>query len=341
MADLRIGLIGFGAWGSHHARAIQETAGAQLTAIATRSEKSQAAARTVSPQAFICGDYRQLLERSDIDLVDIVVPTHLHCEIATAALQSGRHVLLEKPMAGTLDECSRILEAARASRKMLAIGFELRLSRLWGRVEELLRSDAIGTPLYCLIELFRRPYRTGTDGWRYDLARVGNWILEEPIHFFDLARWYLSCHGEPLSVTARANSIDPGRPLLSDNFSAFIDFPNGAYAVISQTLAAFEHHQTVKLTGTSGALWASWSGVMDRTFEPTFSLRYFDGQTVHDIDCGGPAGEVFELRQQIARMCDAVRGREPLHADGHDGRRAVELCLAAETSAGIQQAVQL
>jgi myo-inositol 2-dehydrogenase/D-chiro-inositol 1-dehydrogenase len=80
---------------------------------------------------------------------------------------------------------------------------------------------------------------------------------------------------------------------------------------------------------------------MDRTFEPTFSLRHFDGQTVHDVDCGGPAGEVFELRQQIARMCDAVRGREPLHADGHDGRRAVELCLAAETSARIQQAVQL
>ena len=341
MAELRIGLIGFGAWGSHHARAIQETSGAVLTGIAVPSEKSRAAARAAAPAAFVCGDYRQLLERADIDIIDIVVPTHLHAETAVAALQSGRHVLLEKPMAGTLEECAQILEAARSSRRLLAIGFELRLSRLWGRVEQLVRDGAIGTAKYCLIELFRRPYRTGSDGWRYDPTRVGNWILEEPIHFFDLARWYLSGNGEPSSVTARANSIDLKRPFLSDNFSAFLDFPCGAYAVISQTLAAFEHHQTVKLSGTAGAIWASWGGVMDRTFEPKFSLRHFDGQSVHEMDCGGPVGEVFELRQQIARMCAAVRGQQPLHADGHDGLRAVELCLAAEQSARTREAVSL
>ncbi|MEY3172345.1 MAG: 1,5-anhydro-D-fructose reductase [Planctomycetota bacterium] len=341
MVEIRFGLIGFGAWGTHHARAIRETPGAILAAVAGRSPASVAAAREACPDATVVADYRELLERHDLDVIDIVVPTHQHAEIASAALASGRHVLLEKPMAGSLDECRQILAAAKASRRLLAIGFELRLSRLWGRVEQLLREDAIGTPLYCLIELFRRPYRTGSGGWRYDRDRVGNWILEEPIHFFDLARWYLSSHGEPTTVTARSNSIDNDRPLLCDNFSAFLDFPNGAYAVITQTLAAFEHHQTVKLTGTRGAIWASWGGAMDRTFTPTFSLRHFDGRNVHSIDCDGPAGEVFELQQQIARMCDAVRGSQPLHADGHDGLRAVELCLAAEESAQLRQTVSL
>ncbi len=56
---------------------------------------------------------------------------------------------------------------------------------------------AIGEPQYCLIELWRKPYRLGSNGWRYDISRVGNWILEEPIHFFDLARWYLGSLGEP------------------------------------------------------------------------------------------------------------------------------------------------
>ena len=58
-------------------------------------------------------------------------------------------------------------------------------------------AGAIGEPQYALIELWRRPYRLGADGWRYDINRVGNWILEEPIHFFDLARWYFAGVGDP------------------------------------------------------------------------------------------------------------------------------------------------
>ena len=145
------------------------------------------------------------------------------------------------------------------------MGHEFRYSTLWGRVKELVDAGAIGEPQYAMIELWRNPYRLGSDGWRYDIRRVGNWILEEPIHFFDLARWYFGRCGDPVSVYARANARDPQRPELQDNFSAIVDFPGGRYAVISQTLSAFEHHQVAKLTGSKGALWASWSGAMDRT----------------------------------------------------------------------------
>jgi len=64
----------------------------------------------------------------------------------------------------------------------------------------------IGQPRHVLIELARFPYHPGSTGWRHDQNRVGNWILEEPIHFFDLARWYLSSAGDPVSVFAQANS---------------------------------------------------------------------------------------------------------------------------------------
>ena len=49
----------------------------------------------------------------------------------------------------------------------------------------LIEDDYLGQPQYALVELSRNPYRPGADGWRYDISRVGNWILEEPIHFFD------------------------------------------------------------------------------------------------------------------------------------------------------------
>ena len=78
---VRFGLVGYGAWGTHHARAIQETAAAELVGIAARSLESQAAAKEAQPLVEVVADYHQLLNRSDIDVIDIVVPTHLHLSL--------------------------------------------------------------------------------------------------------------------------------------------------------------------------------------------------------------------------------------------------------------------
>jgi myo-inositol 2-dehydrogenase/D-chiro-inositol 1-dehydrogenase len=329
---VRFGLIGFGAWGSHHARAIAKTAGAELFAIAARSGASRSAAQAEFSKSAVESDYHELVRRDDVDVVDIVLPSHLHHEAASAALKAGKHVLLEKPMGTSVGECDDLLRLATKHRRILAIGHELRLSSLWGRVKELVDEGRIGAPQYVLVELSRRPYRPGADGWRFDISRVGNWILEEPIHFFDLARWYLAGVGEPISVYAAASARDPARPELQDNFSAIVKFAGGPYAVISQTLAAFEHHQTVKVAGTRGAMWASWSGAMDRTLHPTYSLRLFDGEAVTDVPIEKITGEVFELEDEIALMVRAVRDGAPLAANGEDGRWSVAMCLAAARS---------
>jgi myo-inositol 2-dehydrogenase/D-chiro-inositol 1-dehydrogenase len=341
MKPVRFGLIGYGAWGSHHARAIAKTAGAELTGIVARSPQSQAAAKEAFPDIDVYANYHQLLREAELDLVDVVVPSHLHHEIAAAVLDSGRHLLLEKPMALSLADCDDLIQRAEKQKKLLAVGHELRLSSMWGKVKQMVDAGAVGEPKYVLVELSRRPYRLGADGWRFDIDRVGNWILEEPIHFFDLARWYLSSLGDPVSVYARANSRQPDHPELQDNFSAILNFPGGGYAVIAQTLAAFEHHQTVKLTGTSGALWASWSGAMDRTLHPTFWLKYFDGQDVVEIPFDRMTGEVFELEDEMAMLVAAIRDGKPLACTGADGRWSVALCLAAQRSVDSGQPVTL
>jgi myo-inositol 2-dehydrogenase / D-chiro-inositol 1-dehydrogenase len=325
-------MIGFGAWGRCHAGAIAKTDGAELSAIAAPSESSRAAARDTYPQANVYADYRDLLANDDIDVVDVVVPSHLHHEIASAALAAGKHLLLEKPMALSLRECDDLIRLAREHNRVFAVGHELRLSSLWGKVKELIDAGFVGDPLYVLIELSRRPYRQGSGNWRYDINRVGSWILEEPIHFFDLARWYLSAAGEPQAVYATSNSRQPGHPELTDNFSAIVHFPRGAYAVISQTLAAFEHHQTVKVTGTKGSLWASWSGAMDRTLHPTFSLRAFDGAQIQDVKIDKITGEVFELEDEMTMLVRAIREEGKLSCSAEDGRWSVAMCLAAEQS---------
>jgi myo-inositol 2-dehydrogenase/D-chiro-inositol 1-dehydrogenase len=325
-------LVGFGAWGSHHAHAIVESPRARLMAIAANSEKSQAAARAAHPGVRVVGDYRELLDDALIEVVDVVLPNHLHHPVGCDVLDAGKHVLMEKPMALNEAECHDLLQRARERGRLLAVGHEFRLSSLWGRAKQMIDAGAIGEPKYLLIELWRRPYRLGATGWRYDIKRVGNWILEEPIHFFDLARWYFSSGGEPISVFARASANRPDHPELQDNFSAILNFPGGAYAVVAQTLSAFEHHQVVKIAGTRGALWANWSGAMDRTLHPTFSLRHFDGENVREIAIEKTTGEVFELVDQITAFATAARDGTPLPATGEDGRWSVAMCLRAQES---------
>lgn len=339
MATVRFGLIGYGAWGSHHARAISSVAGAKLVAICSRGEESRQRAANDYPAASIYADYRQLLARDDLDAVDVVLPSHLHFEVARAVLDSGRHLLLEKPMTLSVADATALINLAAERNVRLAVGHELRLSSLWGEVKRLIDADAIGEPLYALVELWRRPYRLGSDGWRYDIQRVGNWILEEPIHFFDLARWYLSRLGNPLSVYAAANGKRSEQPELHDNFSAIVKFSGGAYATISQTLAGWEHHQVAKITGTRGALVARWSGAMDRTFQPTFSLQRLEGERAIEVPVTKPSGEVYELVDQLAAFVEAVREGTPVACSGEDGRWSVAMCLAAAESLASGQPV--
>lgn len=338
---INFGLVGFGAWGKLHAQSIVATEGAKLCAIIALTKESRQEARKLYPDAVVLADYRELMEEPDLDIIDVVTPSHTHVAIATAAIAAEKHVLLEKPMALSIEDCRGMMAMAAVKKKMLAIGHELRLSSQWGEVKRLIETGRIGTPQYVLVELSRRPYRPGADGWRYDRDCVGSWSLEEPVHFFDLARWYLSGHGNPATIYATANARDSARPQLHDNFSAILRYDTGAYAVVSQTLAAFEHHQTVKVSGTKGAITAVWSGATDRTLTPQSSLRVFDGETLEECVLERPSGEVYELGQEIAMCVRCVRDGTAAIVSGEDGLWSTGLCLAAEASVSSGAVVSL
>jgi myo-inositol 2-dehydrogenase/D-chiro-inositol 1-dehydrogenase len=279
-----------------------------------------------------------------------VVPSDRHFEVAKDVLESGRHLLLEKPMALSIDDCTALVRLAAARDRILAVGHELRLSSLWGKVKELVGAGEVGDVQHVSIDLWRHAYRQGIGRWRYDPARVGDWVLEEPIHFFDLARWYLGAAGEPVSVYAVASGPNPRTPALFDNFSATVRFPGNRHAVVTQSLNAWEHHQAVKLTGTDGAILATWSGRTARTREATSSLRLQRGRadpefpenaTLVDVPIDRPAGEVYELDAQVAAVARAVRDGTPVPCTGVDGWWSVATCLKAAESISTGALVQL
>ena len=335
---VRYGIIGCGAWGRHYAAAIKKNPRLELVAIADVAEKTVEALRQDFPGVTVSTDYRDVVSAT-VDVIAVVSPNDLHHEHGMAVLNGGKHLLIEKPFGLSTGECDEMIRLAKEKNLHLAVGHQFRLSSLWGLIKTMIDDGFIGEPRYALVELSRNPYRLGADGWRYDLKRVGDWIAEEPIHFLDLAVWYFEKYAKPVSIHASANSTDASRPELQDNVGATLEFSNGGFAVVAQTLSMFEHHQLVKIAGTKGALWATWSGTMDRTLHPSFTLKAFDGKEVKDIPIEKITGELFELEDQLNLMADIIAGKAPVHCSGEDGCRAVALSAATLESAKRKQPV--
>ncbi len=329
---MRFGLIGYGLWGRHHARAIAKAPGATLAAIACRTEATAAIARQEFPDVPVYLDHRDLLDRTDVDAVDVVVPNDLHAEIGVAALARGKDVLLEKPLAPTLEACDRLITAARRSGRILTVGHELRLSMQWGRIKALIDAGDIGEPMCAVVNLFRFPYRPGADGWRYQGERVGSWILEELVHHFDFLMWYFERWGDPVSVSAVGNTRERRPPSMSDNLVAILRFRGPLYAVLTQTVAGFEYHLTVEIVGSEGAIRSWWSGAIDRTREPTCGLTLRRrGRSEAETVPIEASGELFELEEQLRQVVTAFAERRPL-VFAEEARKRVAVCLAVERS---------
>ena len=161
-------------------------------------------------------------------------------------------------------------------------------------------------------------------------SRVGSWILEEPVHFFDMLMWYFEELGDPVSVQGFGNSKGRAHGMY-DNFSTVMRFPGGAYAVVNQTLAGFEHHHVVEIVGTDGSIRTWWSGAMDRTLRA--GARAQDAARAGRARCETSplerSGEVFELEEELAHVTRAFRkGRRSCAARRRAS--ASSCCLEAE-----------
>jgi myo-inositol 2-dehydrogenase / D-chiro-inositol 1-dehydrogenase len=217
----------------------------------------------------------------------------------------------------------------RRTGRVLSVGHEFRISTQWGFIKRLIEAGEIGELLYANVSLFRFPYRQGSGGWRYGRDTVGSWILEEPVHFFDMLMWWFAGAGDPTTVHGFGNAKGSG-PGMYDNFSAVMRWPGGAYAVVTQTLAGFEHHHVVEVVGREGSVRTWWSGTMDRTLTPKHELKVQrQGQSACEIVELGRSGEVFELEEQLARTVEAFREGRPL-VSAAEARKTVVVCLEAE-----------
>jgi myo-inositol 2-dehydrogenase/D-chiro-inositol 1-dehydrogenase len=316
---MRVGLVGFGAWGKFHARGWKQVPGAELVTILANGDTSAAEAKAECPDVTVCRDLAALLA-SGVEVVDIVTPNHLHADMVVAALEAGCHVVVEKPLSTDAEGLARILAAERASGKLVSVVHELRVSEQWELIHREIAAGAIGTPMAGTYSLFRRPFRGGSDGWRHDPARVGSWVLEEPVHL-----WYFGAHGAPATIRATAT---PGR--LGSNLAMTVRYASGAFFTVTQILDGFEHHCALDIAGSDGALRSWWSAGDARVTESNAGLSIRRaGAEVPETIRFGRSGEVFELVEHLRRShAGFLAGTSPLPA--REAALSVRLCLAAD-----------
>ncbi|HOJ21910.1 MAG TPA: Gfo/Idh/MocA family oxidoreductase [Armatimonadota bacterium] len=167
----------------------------------------------VNPDAFVTTDYRKLLERDDIDAVAVTVPDFLHEEIACAALQAGKHVFCEKPMAITVEGCDRMLETARASGKKLFIGHNMRYMDIFRTMKEIVDAGVIGEIKAVWVRHF-----VGLGGrfyfhdWHARRDRANTLLLQKGSHDIDMIHWITGRYSKRVAAFGSLDYFGGERP---------------------------------------------------------------------------------------------------------------------------------
>jgi scyllo-inositol 2-dehydrogenase (NAD+) len=314
--DIGVGVIGVGLMGRRHAENVARVGGAKLLAVHDASASvGERVARELG--ATSCASVDALLEYSGVDAVVIASPAHMHEEHALAALAAGKDVLLEKPIAPTLDAADRILAAASASAARLQIGFMRRYDPAYAEASSVVRSGKVGAVRFFKGTNRDRDAPRGAPG---SLPR-GNIFAESAIHDFDVARWMVG--DEVAEVRASALTLAPDAPC-ADLALAELHFAGGAVATIETYRGAlYAYDIRAEIVCSEGTVCVG--GFAQRSVEvltpdgdrqdlfPGFLERFADAY-------------LFELRDFLA----GVRYRTQPRVSGEDGRRALAIALACD-----------
>ncbi len=222
---MRIAVLGAGEMGTAHALAyagFRKKEDVEIAGIMSRTpRRARELARRVKAPAFT--DPMVLLEDDTVDAVDVLVPSANHREYVVAALEHGKHVFVETPMALTLRDADAMIRAARAHRRILMVAQVMRFIASCIRCHEAAESREMGRPRAVVARRLSRPYWTRRPR---PFRMYGEPVVELSIHDFDLANWIL---GEPTSVLASGAA---GRDGVADHVFAAVAYRGGSYALV-------------------------------------------------------------------------------------------------------------
>ncbi len=283
-------------------------------------------------------DLDALLGREDIDAVFVTSPTNRHAEHAVAAARAGKAVLLQKPMALTLEDCDRIIRAVRESGVRFSMCYQMRADPVNRKMKELVDQGAVGN-----VAVVRRRHAIGAL-LNPDFARPGNWHID-PVQnmgmFMDdashAADWFYWMLGRPRSVIAEIdNVVTSVAP--DDNGVAVFRFSRGEMGVLLNSSTMLAAEATTEVYGDRGVIVQNYgdapSSALPRP-EGAVALKLYragaDDWERFDFLADTPHGA--RIRAVPRSLVDYLKGDGPPLATTEDGRVCVEMILGAYQSA--------
>ncbi len=313
MSKLRFGICGLGFMGRNHLAQVRGNPHAEVVAVCDRDARRRAGdwhdavgnlniAGAPDGRAALAGvtayaTTEQLVADPRVDAVLIALPTPLHADVAVTALHAGKHVLCEKPMAGCVADCDRMLQAAAATGRTLMIGQCIRFWPHYETIQRCIEDGRIGTVRFMTLRRLGRAPQWSAGNWLLDGRQSGGALLDMHVHDVDFAQYAL---GLPEAILARGTRGPSGE---FDHVSALWSYAGGRYV-------------TIEGGWVSAAPWGFEMEITVHGERGTLGWALSRGENVL-LDTGGAAPEALPASgdayaRQLAYFVECVQAGRPV-----------------------------
>lgn len=361
MSRIRACIVGCGRIATLHVLGYRDNPDAEIYAVCDVSRtRAEALAREVGAKK-IYTDYQEALKDDMIDMVELLVPHYLHCEMVVWACEAGKHVSVQKPMALSLEECDRMISAAKKSGVKLKVYENFIFYPPYVQAKKLIEQGEIGDPLTIRIKMNAGNNKHGwavdqaTWAWRMEESKSGGGelVFDDGNHKFSIARYFM---GEPESVFAFIGKSIMENEIFTRKDGTQIQFYQDAPSMITWRCKGGERYgvfditwskdmeinsdyyacdERVEITGTKGVIWIT--RCTGRMLQIPTLLLYRDGQTreFHNLRDDWADSFIDSTKDFI----EAIRDDRPPVLTGEDGREVIKFSLAAMRSAELNAPV--
>lgn len=336
---MNFAIIGCGHITMRHAESLQALPDAKLVAVCdTDGSRVSNFARDYHAEPYT--DYRAMLERSDVDVVTICVPSGLHTKIGVDVAQAGKHVLVEKPIALTLADADQLITVCSREKVNLGVVLQNRFNPPMVALREALNQGKLGRILLGNATVrWYRPQSYYDVGWRGTWAMDGGILLNQAIHHVDALSWLIGdVHSVFAFMDTLAHDIE-----VPDVCVASIRFTNGAVANIEASTVTYPHNLegSVAIFGEKGSVKVGGTALNQTEFWKIEGDLERENEILTYEYENTPESRGYSHQQQIAEMIRSIEEGRPPSTSGVEARKSLELVLAIHESARLGREVQI
>lgn len=340
MSKFGIGLIGCGRIAPNHARNIVELENAELKAVCDIiPEKAQKFNKEYGGEVYT--DYRRVLDRKEIDIVAIATPSGMHAGIGIEAAEAGKHVIVEKPMALSLYDADRLIEACRRNAVYLGVCHQNRYNLVVQKLRRALEEGRFGklTHGVASIRWFRNQAYFEQDDWHGTWAQDGGVLMNQSIHNIDLLLWMM---GQPESVFAKI-ATQQHRIEVEDLGLGIVNFNNGAYGMIEASSSIYPKNleETLNIFGETGTVILGGTSINKIETWRFTDAGDDEAEVIKNVGESPPNIYGFGHRILYQRFLKAIETGSSFDIPGEEGRKGLELILGMYHSSLSSQPVAL